>query len=215
MAIDDLILSWVTLHSSLCFSSKSCVISRLPVQTMTLESPHQQSGRITRSSSSASSWSRYTDSMKAYVRRRRLWLSLLGVVVLIGVIVGVVLTSHYYFHLFGGQGYMRRRRRWPDSDNVCLASKADLFLPMRPTSRITYAPNRAERTVPFDGCGDQMNSCEAFDQPVRLRDATIIFLERKRLKPNTGDLLSSHNGLSTYEIHNIRNILLQRHRSGL
>lgn len=125
----------------------------------------QSHGKITRSPSSASSWSKYASSMKAYVRRRRLWLSTLAVIVIIGMIIGIVLTTHYWVHVFGGQNFLSRR--WPDRDNP-ETMPTHLFLPMRRISRSRVGSNRVERTIPFYVCGDQANSCEAYNQSVGL-----------------------------------------------
>jgi hypothetical protein len=110
----------------------------------------------------------------AYLRERRLCrhiLVILSITTIIGMLIGFVFVAHYYYHILGGQGFLRARQ-------VDLIFNDDEMsqscMPLRTMAQSTNAVyefgySRAKRRpsiIPFYPCGDQQNSCEAYQQAV-------------------------------------------------
>jgi hypothetical protein len=95
------------------------------------------------------------------IKKRRKCLAVMGVVVTIGIIIGIVFSAHYYFHIFDGQGFLKSRHSYRNEDDSRLAV---MFLLMRRRTKI----DSSATTIPFYVCGDQENSCEAFHLPVSI-----------------------------------------------
>ncbi len=106
---------------------------------------------------------------RSNVSRGRLWLSLLAVLILVGMLIGIIFAAHQYFVDFGGQGFLRSRSA--RQSTLSVAVLPHLFLPVRKTqasieSHVWWKWYKRQSNVPYYTCGDQLNSCEAYDQPV-------------------------------------------------
>jgi hypothetical protein len=89
---------------------------------------------------------------------------LAGVIILI-MAIGLLFVAHQYYHEFGGQGWLKVRDKSQEQEDVFARN---LFLPLKKRKGwITDLQRRSpEDEVPFYQCGDQENSCEAYNQPV-------------------------------------------------
>jgi hypothetical protein len=124
-----------------------------------------------------------TDSQSSYWRssaslgERRLYrhiLVVLFIAIIVGMVIGIIFAAHYYFHTWGGRGFLKARKFVPDlrSDKrpqSCLPLRSK----WRPIDEIhgihAHDYSRVKRsplTPPFYPCGDQQNSCEAYSQAV-------------------------------------------------
>ncbi|PMD45200.1 hypothetical protein L207DRAFT_578136 [Hyaloscypha variabilis F] len=88
---------------------------------------------------------------------------LAGVIILI-MAIGLLFVAHQYYHEFGGQGWLKVRDKSQEQEDVFARN---LFLPLKKRKGwITDLQRRSpEDEVPFYQCGDQENSCEAYNQP--------------------------------------------------
>lgn len=117
-----------------------------------------------------------------YQRERRLCryvVVTLSVMIIIGMIIGLIFVTHYYFNIWGSQGYLKVRRLVPDlrSDEgprSCLPLQS-LAQPTDEIHGFDYSGvKRSPSIIPFYSCGDQQNSCEAFYQAVSLVSVVSI-----------------------------------------
>lgn len=117
-----------------------------------------------------------------YLRERRLCQYIpviLSIAIIIGMIISIISVAHYYFLIWGGQGFLKSRRLVLDlrSDEM-LQSCLPLRSMARPTNGIhdfDYSGvKRSPSTVPFYPCGDQQNSCEAYSQAVNVVSAAFV-----------------------------------------
>ncbi|KAH6712986.1 hypothetical protein BKA61DRAFT_576582 [Leptodontidium sp. MPI-SDFR-AT-0119] len=83
-------------------------------------------------------------------------------------IVGILFASHVYYHALGGQGFLKAKRQEEESkENI----STQLYLPMRMLETVVQGKSswgligRSPKNIPFYTCGDQLNSCQTFDQP--------------------------------------------------
>ncbi|KAL5321746.1 hypothetical protein ACEPPN_009709 [Leptodophora sp. 'Broadleaf-Isolate-01'] len=83
-------------------------------------------------------------------------------------IVGILFASHVYYHALGGQGFLKAKRQEEESkENI----STQLYLPMRKLETVVQGKSswgligRSPKNIPFYTCGDQLNSCQTFDQP--------------------------------------------------
>jgi hypothetical protein len=132
-------------------------------------SSHPPQPILSRSSSSSR-----TASFRARVSRHRWLLYFFAGVVILVMAVGLLFVAHKYYMDFGGQGWLKVReesqvQREPHADN--------LFLPLR--KQEVWNSGLQERSpqnnVAFYECGDQQNSCEAYNQPVRKMCASCSY----------------------------------------
>lgn len=91
-------------------------------------------------------------------------------IVVLVMILGVIFVAHKYYHDFGGQGFLKYRGSgYFEQREGDYANK--LYLPLRKVEtwdleHVVWGKRSPERNVPFYQCGDQMNSCEEYYQPV-------------------------------------------------
>lgn len=133
----------------------------LPASSQTIDDP-----------ASSCSQSRFADPNAHAMRRRRRRQFLIGVSVMVvaGMGVGLVFIAHHYYHMWGGQGFLKARHFEVDLQ----LSDAHTYLPLGLTAKHNMAVRdfqdlhlkRFPKNVAFRPCGDQQNSCEAYDQPV-------------------------------------------------
>ncbi len=129
-----------------------------------------------------------TDSQSSYSRSSiylREWhlcryvLVALSVVIIISMVIGFIFVAHYYFHILGGQGFLKARGLVPDLRGD---EKLQSCLPLRSMARPTDGMHgfdysgvkRSPSILPFYPCGDQQNSCEAYYRAVS--PAAIAFM---------------------------------------
>jgi hypothetical protein len=87
-----------------------------------------------------------------------------------GMVIGIIFIAHHYYHIWGGQGFLKPRASRLDGQ----AQHPRVYLPIRPMAK--YGMNRVglgqlkskrlPKNVAFDLCGDQENSCGNHGQPV-------------------------------------------------
>ncbi|KAH7350962.1 hypothetical protein BKA65DRAFT_593811 [Rhexocercosporidium sp. MPI-PUGE-AT-0058] len=83
-------------------------------------------------------------------------------------IIGILFASHVYYHALGGQGFLKAKRHGVQSKEK---NSTQLYLPMRKLEIVEQGKSfwrqigRSPKNIPFYTCGDQLNSCETFDQP--------------------------------------------------
>ena len=131
-------------------------------------SMNSQPKRLTRETASRrTTTSSRRSKFRDYVSCRRFVLGCLALVVLVVMVIGVVFVAHQYYHDFGGQGFLKSRG--PDTE---LDTDTDVFiyLPLRSVEawsgrERSWKGQRSPEDIPFYTCGDQQNSCEAFNQP--------------------------------------------------
>ena len=109
--------------------------------------------------------------IRKYVSKRRYCLAALACIMVVVMAIGIVFAAHHYYHAFGGEGFLRRRdqiKKWATLE------EPKLHLPLRKVEIASVyavarfqAMKRTPMEVPFYICGDQQNSCEEFNQPVR------------------------------------------------
>ena len=99
-----------------------------------------------------------------YVSRRRCWLTIGAVLLLLVMCLGIVFAAHHYYIEFGGQGFLRTRDQYATLD----FDAPKLFLPLRKVAKLGQDGrwSRSLMEVPYYACGDQQSSCEAYNQPV-------------------------------------------------
>lgn len=85
-------------------------------------------------------------------------------------IVGILFASHVYYHAMGGQGFLKAKR-YEEVENT-QNNGTQLYLPMRKIEKAVQAKSfrevigRSPKNIPFYTCGDQLNGCDSFGQPV-------------------------------------------------
>jgi hypothetical protein len=90
--------------------------------------------------------------------------------------VCLIFVAHYYYHMWGGQGFLGSRSL------THMAPETGNHLPLRQIAalddRLRFSNLRREpSSPPFYTCGDEQNSCEALSQPVGItqtRQASLI-----------------------------------------
>ena len=117
---------------------------------------------------SPSSSSEYPkSSLGRYKSRFQPILWSLVVVSLILMVLGIIFVAHQYFVGFGGQGFLKVRGEEQNQIDDYVDS---LLLPLRQRVILNADDDQWRRSpqynVPFYACGDQQNSCAAYDQPV-------------------------------------------------
>lgn len=131
-----------------------------------------------------------TSSFMEYVYQKRFLLSIISILVIIGMAISLVFVAHYYYHVWGGQGFLKSRTIEEALDSIFFTKsdqsvnksndQIDLFIPMRKTTE--YYSDFLDRdtelrravstgplqngSLPFYVCGDQAEDCEAYGQPV-------------------------------------------------
>lgn len=113
-------------------------------------------------------------------RRCRCILVLLAVVISIGMVIGIIFVAYYYFHIMGGQGFLKERAVVQDNQRDEMPYSCLPFRPMaRPTNEIHgfdfSGIKRSPSIPPFYPCGDQQNSCEAFGQAVSIVALALMY----------------------------------------
>jgi hypothetical protein len=103
--------------------------------------------------------------VRKYVVRRRLWLLCLGFLCCICTIAGIAYSCHVNYVAAGGVGWIKYARSVGSSEKD---QSAETFLPMRKVQlfHIDSGPKRDPGVLPYYACGDQLQSCVAFNQPV-------------------------------------------------
>lgn len=128
--------------------------------------PEQPPETTTPSRSTSSSRS---SKVRQYVSKGRWWLGAIAIVMVIVMIIGILFASHVYYHALGGQGFLKAKRHETDSKGV---SGTQLYLPVRKIETVIRDKSfwalfgRSPKNIPFYTCGDQLNSCATFAQPV-------------------------------------------------
>lgn len=100
-----------------------------------------------------------SSQFRSYIAKRRWWLWVGVVLVLIAMVIGIIFAAHKYYVSFGGQGFLKAREE--------PLGQPTLFLPLRPIQYEEMGTKRAN--VPYYACGDQLHSCKAFNEPVSIR----------------------------------------------
>lgn len=141
-------------------------------------------------SSPVSSTKSRSSSFVQYLHTKRVILSILSILITIGMVIGLLFVAHHYYHMWGGQGFLKSRTIEEALDTLFFPmrdspGKADaeskLCLPMRKVTefdniflehdpelrRAVSAGSPPNNTIPFYVCGDQAQDCEAYSQPVR------------------------------------------------
>lgn len=126
-------------------------------------------------------------------------------------IVGILFASHVYYHALGGQGFLKAKRQEEESkENI----STQLYLPMRKLETVVQGKSswgligRSPKNIPFYTCGDQLNSCQTFDQPV----SCCLLNQYRNSRSSPGHMLPSNHGLLSCEVHTIWYRLLQVNR---
>jgi hypothetical protein len=122
----------------------------------------------------------------------RFFLSIFAVLMIIVMAIGIVFVAQRAYHDLGGQGFLTSRE---ESDNSNSVPAPDIYLPLRMVEndlkelhlRLGFG-KRSPGDVPFYACGDQQQSCGAYNQPV---SHYLNLLERFRTDMHTGYLLSN------------------------
>lgn len=104
-----------------------------------------------------SSFRSHLTEVRAYISRRRAWLLCIGLVCCVITVCGILFTVHLYYVEDGGAGWIKR--------SAVIDEDRTAFLPMRKIER-THLTERSPGFVPYFECGDQLQSCQAFNQPV-------------------------------------------------
>lgn len=86
-------------------------------------------------------------------------------------IIGTIFVAHHYYHEWGGQGFLKISSRddRKDSNNPysCLPLRRIIAREAPGVHRSEHARDTKLPSVPpFNYCGDQQNSCEAYGLPV-------------------------------------------------
>jgi hypothetical protein len=114
-------------------------------------------------------------------RRGRVLLVVLAVAVIIGMIIGLIFVAHHYYHMWGGQGFLKARSNILDPQNTEILYSV---LPLRQVAKATQelygfdhsGVKKSRSILPFYPCGDQQQSCEAYSRPVRVPFPSSICL---------------------------------------
>jgi hypothetical protein len=92
--------------------------------------------------------------------------------------IGIVVTAHHYYVSFGGQGYLMAR-----TNSAALVNEtAKVYIPLRKIASFGgdgIWSRISPMEVPYYACGDQENSCEAYNQP-----ASSPYLHQQRHESN-------------------------------
>jgi len=99
----------------------------------------------------------------------RFYLLLFAVLMIIVMAIGIVFVAQRAYHDLGGQGFLKSREGSGNSNAPAL----DIYLPLRMVEndlkelyiRMGFS-KRSLGDVPFYACGDQQQSCGAYNQPV-------------------------------------------------
>lgn len=138
--------------------------------------------------------------------RRRAWLCLGAILLLLLMCATIIITAHVYFHEFGGQGWLKIK----EGGATLTVETPMVYLPLRKIATVSdIAGRRSPMEVPYYACGDQQQSCEAYNQPVSTPVRTSRCISRRIL----GYLLSRQNDLLPNHPHAIEDILLQFERN--
>lgn len=118
----------------------------------------------TESFQSFSKLSRRSTEFREYVSRRRCWLSVSAIILLLVMCFGIVFAAHHYYVSFGGQGFLKARDQYATSE----FDAPKVYLPLRKVATFgeDSSWSRSPMEVPYYACGDQQASCEAYNQPV-------------------------------------------------
>ncbi|KAG4429788.1 hypothetical protein IFR05_014724 [Cadophora sp. M221] len=117
---------------------------------------------------SRSSSSSRNSKIRQYVSKGRWWLGGIAIVMVIIMIIGILFASHVYYHALGGQGFLKAKRHEMESKEN---SSTQIYLPIRKLETVVQGKSfwgligRSPKNIPFYTCGDQLNSCETFNQP--------------------------------------------------
>ena len=144
--------------------------------------PEYQPQTITPSHSSSESLSSQSNRC---VTRGRLWLWGIALLMVIIMIVGILFASHVYYHAMGGQGFLKAKR-YEEVENT-QNNGTQLYLPMRKIETAVQGKyfwevvGRSPKNIPFYTCGDQLNGCDSFGQPVsKYRYPRILSYKRSQ-----------------------------------
>ena len=110
------------------------------------------------SSSRLSAW-------RGYVFKRRWLLGTIALVLILLMVGGILVAAHQGYIRMGGQGWLKVRSAEQDLGALNIP---EVFLPFRKVSSgdETSFEKRNLGPIPYYHCGDQMQSCEAYGQPV-------------------------------------------------
>ncbi|CAG8979313.1 hypothetical protein HYALB_00002436 [Hymenoscyphus albidus] len=106
-----------------------------------------------------SSFRVHLQEARSYIARRRAWLLGIGCFFLAITLCGLLFTVHMYYIRDGGTGWLKRSETSGGMDSGTMA-----FMPLRKTEHNGLI-ERSPGIIPYYECGDQMKSCEAFNQP--------------------------------------------------
>lgn len=141
-------------------------------------------------------------TFREYVTHRW-WLGALAIFMVAIMVIGIIFAAHGYYKALGGQGFLKVKR---GEESLKQGHGALVYLPLRkvevPVDRSGFIGRR--KNVPYYTCGDQRNSCRAFDQPVSQYDRFV----ESNLTHMSGHMLPSHDGLLQSEVYAIWNFLL-------
>lgn len=163
------------------------------------ESANSSPEVITSHLSSRSSFS----YIKAH-RRIQCLLIGLAIIIIIAMVVGIAFVAHYYYHSWGGQGFLWARYPLETLQGSRRPRSHLPFLQMaRPTPQICKSDytriKRSPEIPPFYLCGDQENSCGAWGGPVSLITLTLSH-ECADFWQHTEHLLSCWHDLPSHYI---------------
>jgi hypothetical protein len=155
-----------------------------------------------------SSFRSHLSDVRKYVVRRRLWLLGLGSLCCMITIAGIVYSCHVNYVADGGVGWIKYSR------SVAIPGKekfAETFLPVRKFEKFhdnSVSKRDHPGVIPYYECGDQLQSCVAFNQPVCNHQGT----NEEFTDTLTGYLLSHNHVVLCSFIHALGNPVLQRHK---
>jgi hypothetical protein len=98
-------------------------------------------------------------------------LAIVAVLIIIAMIIATVFVASYYYHQYGGQGFLKARALLEDVSERQTSLNS---LPMRSVMQNgsqtirEVEGGRIAASVPFSPCGDQQSGCEGYGQPVGL-----------------------------------------------
>ena len=114
----------------------------------------------------SSSFRSHLSDYRRYLTFRRLWLLGLGFLCGAVIVGGIVYTCHIHYVANGGVGWIKLARVVRQSEDI---ESMNTFLPMRKVKVLgdNSITERFSGVIPYYICGDQLQSCAAFRQPVR------------------------------------------------
>ncbi|KAH8687865.1 hypothetical protein BGZ60DRAFT_522504 [Tricladium varicosporioides] len=123
---------------------------------------HQSTNRSHQMISRQYTFNSRLSEFREYMSRRRLWLTGLALFFCSIVVGGIVLTIHIYYEHLPSDFFKSDYDRTEGLAQEALA----VFLPLRKIEiRDHNWAKRVLGNIPFYACGDQQQSCAAFDQP--------------------------------------------------